>query len=385
MKILIITERFHPLIGGAETILRAFARLLGQLGHEACVVTGRFHQRWPKMEHLEGTRVDRVDRPSLRWVGTAVYLTALRRYLMGIGRSYPIWYVSMLKHSAFLALHTAKRQGSVVVLRAEGGGATGDAAWQSSARLGSVIRRTCQQAAAIVVPSQLVYAELQEAGYDPERLVYIPNAVDTDWFVPPSEIQREKARERFGVHWPTVGYTGRLESAKGMDDLLQAWPEVRRMFPKATLLLAGPKGASGHAPNEPSLGVRYLGPLLDVRPMLHALDLYVLPSYFEGISMGLLEAMACGVPPVVSDIPGNREVVRGTGTEGWLVPPRRPQELAHTIIAALQQGKSLCRISRAARQRVEEEFSMTRFSQRHLELFEKLWAGSKKNPSLVDA
>ncbi|HEY2146684.1 MAG TPA: glycosyltransferase, partial [Pirellulales bacterium] len=113
---------------------------------------------------------------------------------------------------------------------------------------------------------------------------------------------------------PLAVYTGRLHRMKGLNDLIAAWPRVLKHHPAARLWLVG-EGPE-HAVLERkarSLGLNarvvFAGSFDNLEDILTAADLFVLPSFEEGLSIALLEAMAVGLPVVASDIAGNRLVV----------------------------------------------------------------------------
>ena len=82
-------------------------------------------------------------------------------------------------------------------------------------------------------------------------------------------------------------------------------------------------------------------------------DLYVSPSHVDGASVSLMEALACGLPALVSDIPGNKEWVN-EGVNGWLFPDGDVHVLARKILAIIGKRKELAEIGRAARKSAED-------------------------------
>ena len=82
-------------------------------------------------------------------------------------------------------------------------------------------------------------------------------------------------------------------------------------------------------------------------------DIYISPSHVDGSSVSLMEALACGLPALVSDIPANKEWV-SEGINGWLFPDRDAGALAEKILAAMAQRKKFTQIGRAARKVAEE-------------------------------
>ena len=134
-----------------------------------------------------------------------------------------------------------------------------------------------------------------------------------------------------------IGTAVVLTPQKGIEFLLRAIPTVLKQLPRAKFMIAGDgyKKAELHAAAE-ALGVGdrlvFLGYRSDIPRFLNAMDLYVLPSLWEGLPLALIEALACGKPAVVSDVGGNREIMED-GVNGRLVPPGDPEALAAAIVA----------------------------------------------------
>ena len=109
----------------------------------------------------------------------------------------------------------------------------------------------------------------------------------------------------------------------------------------------------------------------DVRPWLAAADIYVLPSYREGLPMSVLEAMAMGLPVVTTDVPGCRETVE-KGVNGFLVPPREVEALEKAIRTLVEDVELRRRMGEASRRKAEEEFSLEQVVRAYLELYNEV-------------
>lgn len=378
MRILLVTQRFRPLIGGAESVLWGLARELDRLDHSVAVLTARWDKRWPEEERVDGVRVVRVPMPRVRFWGTLQYMRAVKRWLLEHGRQFDVWYVSMLKHSAWATMAAGWRCHVPVVLRVEGSGPTGDVAWQQHALGGKLIARRCRQAVAIVAISPHIRAELEQAGYPADRLYEIPNGVAIPSL--PKADERPAWRQRLGLEaaGPIALYVGRLSPEKGLEDLIAAWKHVQGELADARLVTvgSGPQEADLRRRAASHANIIWAGPTQQPQRYLRAADLFVLPSHEEGISVALLEAMSFALPIVASDIPGNRILIE-SGRHGLLVPPRRPDLLAQAMLTQLKARTLAAVMGHAARERASEEFSITRMAQRHLELFASL---TKKPP-----
>ena len=383
LRSVLVTRRFWPLVGGAEMVMANLGSEFQQRDIPCQILTAQWEPSWPvEFVHRE-VPVARLRNPRQRIWGTFRYLRSLANWLKTHANEIDLVYVSMLKHDAYTATRICKQLGIPVVLRAEGGGQTGDCHWQTTARFGLSIRRRCQTADAIIVPSQAIMQELLEAGYPEDRLHHIPNGVPVP--TTPGEATRGESRLALAeanhdlIASPNesiVVYTGRLDRNKGLYDLINAWPEVLRHQPNSQLWLIG----EGPERDELFQQIKDLdlhgqvvlpGAFDDVEEILAAANLFVLPSYFEGLSISLLEAMAHQLPVIASDIPGNRDLVE-TGVNGCLVPTGDVQAISQAIHDALANPDRSQSRAKAAYRTVQDQYSLTSMTNAHLKLFEQL-------------
>jgi glycosyltransferase involved in cell wall biosynthesis len=137
-------------------------------------------------------------------------------------------------------------------------------------------------------------------------------------------------------HAPLFGTVARLTQQKGLPYLLEAMCRVRIALQDARLVVVGMGDRMLELQARISeLGlddcVRLLGSRTDVADIVASLDVFVLPSLWEGLPTVILEAMALGMPVVATDIPGTRELVFD-GRTGLLAPPRDPAKLADAMV-----------------------------------------------------
>ncbi len=370
MKIALITRRYPPLIGGAEKVLSYLAPALSEEGAEVTVLTSRLDPSWPAEEMVRTRRgslvVRRLATSNLRFVGTWVYMRNLKKWLET--NDVDVAYVSMLKHDAYAAIGVAEKRGFPVVLRPEGAGATGDMAWQKWGRFGRRIGERCRRRDAVVSISKAIREELIQEGYEPSRIVDLPNGV-------PVPEQPWNRREEW-KQAPRAVFIGRLAPEKGLDTLLRAWPMVLSERPTARLTLIG------EGPERPALealaerlniarSVDFCGVSADIEGVLRGSDLFVLPSREEGMSMALLEAMAIGIPLVATSIAGNRKLVSDF-KHGRLAKVDDPKSLARAILDQWADLDRAAHMGRAARSLVSQKYAISAVARRHIALFESL-------------
>ncbi len=144
-----------------------------------------------------------------------------------------------------------------------------------------------------------------------QRLV--PNGVDTSYFEPATPAQKLAARQALGLppDAPVLGSLGRLSYQKNPEVLYRSFALFVRRHPRARLLHLGEgelEGVLTAILQSEDLGekVRRVEGLADPRPFYHALDGFALTSRFEGLPISALEALACDLPLVLTDAPGNR-------------------------------------------------------------------------------
>jgi glycosyltransferase involved in cell wall biosynthesis len=192
------------------------------------------------------------------------------------------------------------------------------------------------------------------------RLVVIHNGVS----VRIHAVDRAAVRAKLGFNdsESLLVCVARLVPQKRHRDLIRALTGIVREEPMVRLLLVGT------GPEERSLRalavdcgveehVHWLGERRDVSEILAAADLFVLPSAFEGVPLALLEAMAAGLPVVVTDVPGSSEVVEN-GVSGLCVPPRSPEALAAAILRLLRRPDEARRLAEAGASEVRERFDV---------------------------
>jgi glycosyltransferase involved in cell wall biosynthesis len=199
----------------------------------------------------------------------------------------------------------------------------------------------------------------------------VPNGVDVGDFAEASDDDRRAARARLGLReGPLAVCVGRLSRQKGQDVLLAAWPTVIERVPGATLALVGAGDEEEALRAGAADSVHFAGQRTDVKDWLAAADVVVLPSRWEGMSIGLLEALASGRSVIATDVAGSPEAV---GDEaGAIVPPEDPGALADKLAERLLDPALTAAEGKAGRRRAETLFDIRRRTARIAELYGEL-------------
>ena len=210
------------------------------------------------------------------------------------------------------------------------------------------------------VSSAAAAAHVSSSMVHQARIVALPNGVDEKVWRPDAQA-RNAIRIELRLDREFLWFAaGRLEPVKDYPTLLAAMAQLPKT---ARLLIAG----GGPLQDDlvhlcAQLGlenrVRFLGFDPDIKRWMQAADGFVLSSRWEGLPMGLLEAAACGLPAVASDVPGTPEVLID-GQTGWLCPPADPTALAESM-TRLMEATAVARLAMGeqARKHIVERFSL---------------------------
>ena len=190
------------------------------------------------------------------------------------------------------------------------------------------------------------------------------------------DIQRFRPAPRDSKPALRIGFVGRLLDDKGIREFVAAAREAKRRHPAIEFVAAGaPDLGNPAAVGEAELAawkaegvVEFAGQVTDMPGFFNSLDLFVLPSYREGLSRSLIEAGACGLPAVTTDVPGCRDVV-SDGDNGLLVPARDAVALADASERLVADAALRKRMGQRAREVVVRGFSNEVVNGQTLELY----------------
>jgi len=220
-----------------------------------------------------------------------------------------------------------------------------------------------------------------------EKIRYLGNGIDLKRFdmTVLNEERRAALREELRVpqsRGPILGITGRITEEKGFGELIEALSFLHEDFPEAHLIVIGGQLSTERDAFQDRLvdfigehgldsHVTFTGFRSDVPELLSLLDVFVLPSYREGLPRSILEAMAMELPVVATRIRGCREAVVDRVT-GLLVPARDSRALKGAISQILSDRELASRFGKAGRERVvrtfDEQFVFARLESSYREL-----------------
>lgn len=213
----------------------------------------------------------------------------------------------------------------------------------------------------IVVPSGVAQRSFQTFGYGGKTII-VHQGVDHRFFTPPSSpLPRQPFR---------VCYAGRVELAKGVPYLLEAWQRLG--LPGAELLLIGEVAAEMQNLLRryalPNVRLAGLLPPAQVAEWYRRSHLFVFPSVNEGLARVLLEAMASGLPVVATDLSGAEDCI-ASAVDGTIVPARNASALAEAILWHYTNAGASEGMGRAARAKIERYLTVAHYVERMIAVY----------------
>ena len=208
----------------------------------------------------------------------------------------------------------------------------------------------------------------------PHKTVVVPNGVDTSRFHPTDVETRSRLRLEHQIpeDATVIGTAVRFEAGKGLDVLIDAFAALHRTHPATALLMVGDgKLRDQLVGRVESLGcsaaVHFVGFQDDVRPFLAIMDVFVLTVPVGSMSIGLLEAMATGLPSVITFGGEGEAVVHGEN--GFCAEPGDPESVAGYLAELVENPQRRAAFGHAARQRVIDHYSSQRVASSLAELY----------------
>jgi glycosyltransferase involved in cell wall biosynthesis len=353
--------------GGAESQVRTVSLALKKMGQDVVIVTPLLPQGPQKtVDEAYGLAIERVSYPRWRIIGGGVMMAKFAAYLWQHRNQHDAWHVHIGHHMGAITCLLGDLLGKPVVVKISGwweleNGLLGD----KKGPFTFLFRRWLKKATAVQAISTRIAAELERHGFPKDRILILPNAVDTERFVPCA------AERKPGEPFVAV-FVGRLVPEKDLATLFDAWAEAfgTRKDVRLRLVGGGPAEKDLRAQAEQlGISVEFLGHRDRVEEVLAEAHVGVLTSRIEGLSNTLLEFMACGLPSLASRVSGNEDFVK-TGDNGWLFEPGDKKGLA----AALREAEALpaeklARLGKNARAAVQSQASIERVLGRLMSLY----------------
>lgn len=354
---------------GAENVLVNLAAASRQLGCDARagVLCDR---RNPHLEVAERAAERQVPAEVFHCRGRLDFgtVSTLRRYLHQNGIDILHTHGYKAHFYAVCALRGASRPGLVTTCH------TGTDQPEKTAFLqlyDALTRMLRHRAGRIVAVSPAIAGTLRAEGVPLERLATIPNGIDVGRFDLPHQSWPDVPSGA-----PVVGIVGRLIREKGPYCLLEAARRVLAQVPEARFVFVGDgpeRGMLQQAAERDGLAphILFAGVRTDMPAVYAALDVFVQPSFSEGMPLTVLEAMAAGLPIVATSVGAVPELL-DSGSCGLLCPPEDAGALADALMRILRNPDDARRLGANARTRLHQHYSAEAMARRYLDVYQAL-------------
>lgn len=370
IRVVMVIQSYLPLIGGAERQIASLSPFLKELNVELHVLTRRY-PGLPTFEIIEDVLVHRIPIAGPKSVAAVMFIF---NSLLKIRSLKPdLLHAHELLSPSTIAVLGKLWMSLPVLAKVLRGGQLGDLAKIKAGMFSKWrIRFLAGNIDAFAVISREIDAELALMGIAEDRRIFLPNGVDTVRFKPASREEKSALRETLNLPaGKIVIFSGRLQPEKRVDQLISVWNQIQGQEKEAWLVIVGAGMEEDNLRKMAGDHVRFIGAVEDVAPYLNCADIYILPSSTEGLSNSLLEAMACGLGVIATNVGGAPDLIEH-GSRGLLISPDAPNELYAAILAFLHDEKMCTRCGENAREFVTINYALPAMAERMRDLYDAL-------------
>ena len=334
MKICYLISTFYPFVGGGETHARLLCAELVRQGVDTFVITRRTSTDLERETVIDGVRVFRVPPCGFKRWGKYIMLFPVFARLISMRKEYDVIIVSGLRYLSIPAIIAGGMFGKKCILRgASCGELSGAFIWDSPhlknrqvsrgifKMIVGVRNKLLLKAEGFLGISNVIKEEYLECGVPEKKICVINNGTDTEKFKPVSDERRAELRFNLGLPDRKIfSYSGKLNKGKGLEFLLRVWKKLVARHEDIHLVLVGSGRESFLSceqelwdfvlANELSESITFTDYVENVNEYLQASDCFVFPSENESLSNALIEALACGLPCLASNVGGIPDTVK---------------------------------------------------------------------------
>ncbi len=388
IRVLMLMMEYFPIFSGHGVYLQGLIKKLEKLNCEISILTPNYHE-FPNHEIIDGITVNRFEFSirDKRW--ELNFTLKVLKYLIKNLNTYDILHINgHLDIYGFFTIFNKifnKRIISQMVLL----GSDDPLTISKQYRYMNIRFKILSLMDQFLCISKALAESYNEAGLPPEKLTYIPQGVDIDRFQPArNEAEKEVLKKKLGLwqYKKIVIFIGAIVKRKGVDILVNAWKKIHKEQPEALLLMIGQDSFTDKDINKEELNkvvfeiksivssnnynVKFAGQQYNVEEYLKCSDIFVLPSRKEGFGNVILEAMACGLPAVVTYMDGVSKETVTHGDNGFIV--NDSDELADAIIKLLADSNLAKHMGKAGEARAVKDFSLPSIAERYFNLYQSL-------------
>ncbi|HAT73119.1 MAG TPA: hypothetical protein DCS63_09915 [Elusimicrobia bacterium] len=368
-SVLMLSQTFHPVIGGSEKQALEISRALARRGFGVTVLTRR-PAGLPAEEVLDGVVIKRLSTFGPRAVDSLVFMVKSFFWMLANRGAYDAVHVHLASSPAVAAVLAGRLTGKKTLVKLGGGKGVDEISLSQGTVFGRLKLAFFRAASPeLLVMNGEVYEWLKNSPeFSGLRLRLFRNGVDTGRYTPRLYNEKINAKAAVGLdNAPVFLFVGRLSPEKRVKEFVETWAELfseAAVPPRMRLVIVGggpEEAALKRAVADLGLAgsVTLTGPKDDLLPYYSAADVFILPSISEGLSNSMLEAMACGVAIMASRVGGAREAII-PGLNGSLFDPLNKAELKKCLRAHIADRSLAVKMGEQARKTAVDKYSMAR-------------------------
>jgi glycosyltransferase involved in cell wall biosynthesis len=379
-----VTGVYDPETSGASLQCKQLIAGL-QSAADFTVLTTSADRALPRRDVVDGTPVFRIyvdpAKPFTKLTATA----AILRVFLSLAPRVDVLHIHGFSQKNILVSWLARLARIPIVMKLTSHGHDDAETMQRKGRASYRVYQSVDRAIAV---SPALERAWQNAGLDANRVIHIPNAVDAQRFHPPADGERATLKRAYAwdANLPVVLFVGFFSHEKRPDLLYRAWATLWGRGVRSTLVIVGATRSAYYEVDaamaeEMRADARRRGlqshlvlveRAPDIENYYRAADIFALPTTREGLPNVLLEAMATGVAPVVSNLPGVTDWIVKDGISGRLVPPHDEAAFVEALRNLLENDALRESMGAAARRHVEEHFAPHITASRTLDVYRAL-------------
>ncbi len=357
LSVLFVIDSRFPGLGGAETQAVKLAQALKARGVSVQYIAPRVLTEGFDQTSLDGIPITYIDYPHIKLVGSVVMMFRFGAFLLKHRGQYDCMHVHVTRLLAATAGIVRPYTDIPIITKISGFFEFEGGVLDQRKRLyplNMLLRLAMRKIDYVQTISDETRLKLLDAGFREDQIALIPNGIDTS--AQPSAMPESDIF--------TIGYCGRLREVKGVHVLLDGFAKSLTKQPdmKVRVILAGSGIAEPQLREQvKNLGiadqVEFRGVVEDTASFYAELDLYVQPSFAEGLPNSVIEAMHSARAVLATDIGGNQDLIND-GVSGHLFPAGDSDSLSELIVKCYENQSDNVRMGRNGRQLIEAEYGM---------------------------
>ncbi len=372
-QVLFVIDSWFPGMGGAEKQAVKLAKALRKKGVEVEFIAPHLDTEQPMSQMYEGFQVTKINYPKIKLLGAAILNARFAWYLFSQRKKFASAHFHVTQTLAGTAGFIRPFTGLPCVAKISGFYEFEHGVLAQHKPLNPILKlirlglRNIDYVQTISVQTR---TKLEAAGFRPGQIKFVPNGIDCDL----SPRERHYTRDKEFA----VGYCGRMAPVKGVDVLIKGFAQWVKQHPERRLKLNIAGGGKDGQFDEnvalvASLGIKdqvnFLGVIDDVPGFLATQDLYVQPSFAEGLPNSVMEAMNAALPVIATDIGGNHDLITHEHN-GFLFPAGDSDALALLLERAYTAYDAVLPMGQISRQLLTDHYSFESVTEQLLDLYD---------------